>query len=108
MAWQNNTAELCGTVDAPGAFSHRSRGVDYYSFPLLTCRLSGAEAAASASPATEEKDNLVTQKVEESELVVGRKPGQEAGEIDDLSDVKDIFDFLLGKPDSGSDDQKEG
>ena len=42
LAWQNNTAELCGTVDAPGVFSHRSRGVDYYSFPLLTCRLSGA------------------------------------------------------------------
>ena len=43
MAWQNNSAELCGMVDAPGVFSHRSRGVDYYSFPLLTRRLSGAE-----------------------------------------------------------------
>ena len=42
MAWQNNTADLCGTVDAECVFSHRSRGVDYYSFPLLTRRLSGA------------------------------------------------------------------
>ena len=42
MAWQNNTAQLCGMVDAAGVFSHRSRGVDYYSFPLLTRRLSGA------------------------------------------------------------------
>ncbi len=41
MAWQNNTADLCGTVDAECVFSHRSRGVDYYSFPLLTRRLSG-------------------------------------------------------------------
>ncbi len=42
MAWQNNTALLCGTVDADSVFSHRSRGADYYSFPLLTRRLSGA------------------------------------------------------------------
>ncbi len=42
MAWQNNTARLCGTVDADSVFSHRSRGADYYSFPLLTRRLSGA------------------------------------------------------------------
>ncbi len=41
MAWQKNTADLCGTVDAECVFSHRSRGVDYYSFPLLTRRLSG-------------------------------------------------------------------
>jgi hypothetical protein len=41
LAWQNNTADLCGTVDAECVFSHRSRGVDYYSFPLLTRRLSG-------------------------------------------------------------------
>lgn len=41
MAWQNNMAELCGRLDAPVDFSHRSRGVDYYSFPLLTHRLSG-------------------------------------------------------------------
>ncbi len=41
MAWQNNTAALCGTVDAQAVFSHRSRGVDYYSFPLVTRRLSG-------------------------------------------------------------------
>jgi hypothetical protein len=42
LAWQNNTARLCGTVDADSVFSHRSRGADYYSFPLLTRRLSGA------------------------------------------------------------------
>ncbi|MBR4692103.1 MAG: single-stranded DNA-binding protein [Oscillospiraceae bacterium] len=41
MAWQNNTAALCGRMDAPAAFSHRSRGVDYYIFPLVTRRLSG-------------------------------------------------------------------
>ena len=42
MAWQNNAAALCGVMDAPAAFSHRSRGVDYYAFPLVTRRLSGA------------------------------------------------------------------
>lgn len=42
MAWQNNTAALCGVMDAPADFSHRSRGVDYYVFPLVTRRLSGA------------------------------------------------------------------
>ncbi len=41
MAWQNNTAALCGVMDAPADFSHRSRGVDYYVFPLVTRRLSG-------------------------------------------------------------------
>ena len=42
MAWQNNTAALCGEVGAEPSLSHRSRGVNYYSFPLVTRRLSGA------------------------------------------------------------------
>jgi len=37
-----NRAELCGTVaEAPG-FSHESRSIRFYSFPLTACRLSGA------------------------------------------------------------------
>lgn len=37
-----NRVELCGTVlDDPG-FSHESRGIRFYSFPLQTRRLSGA------------------------------------------------------------------
>ena len=42
MAWECNSARLCGSVEAPPEFSHRNRGVDYYSFPLVTRRLSGA------------------------------------------------------------------
>lgn len=43
MAWQNNSALLCGEADAAPAFSHASRGSAYYSFPIRTRRLSGAE-----------------------------------------------------------------
>lgn len=42
MAWQNNSAALCGAVGGEPALSHTSRGVSYFSFPLLTSRLSGA------------------------------------------------------------------
>ncbi len=42
MAWECNSARLCGRVEAPPEFSHRNRGVDYYGFPLVTRRLSGA------------------------------------------------------------------
>ncbi len=43
MAWQNNTAALCGEVGREPILSHRSRGVNYFSFPLVTRRLSGAQ-----------------------------------------------------------------
>ena len=43
MAWQNNTAALCGEVGSQPVLSHRSRGVNYFSFPLVTRRLSGAQ-----------------------------------------------------------------
>ncbi len=42
MAWQNNSALLCGEMGAEPILSHRSRGVNYYSLPLVTRRLSGA------------------------------------------------------------------
>ena len=37
-----NYAELCGVLAAPPAYSHSSRGEDFYVFPLDTKRLSGA------------------------------------------------------------------
>lgn len=40
--YSGNRAELCGSVAAPARFSHESRGVRFYSFPLETLRLSGA------------------------------------------------------------------
>lgn len=36
-----NRAELCGTVTAPPRYSHESRGIRFYTFPLRTRRLSG-------------------------------------------------------------------
>ncbi len=41
MAWQNNTAELRGTLEGPPELSHISRGMEYYGVTLLTRRLSG-------------------------------------------------------------------
>jgi len=43
VAWENNTALLCGEMVSGPELSHISRGVAYYRFPLLTRRLSGAE-----------------------------------------------------------------
>ena len=37
-----NRAELCGSIAAPARFSHESRGIRFYTFPLETLRLSGA------------------------------------------------------------------
>lgn len=37
----NNYARLCGTMAAAPAFSHSSRGLDFYQFPLTVQRLSG-------------------------------------------------------------------
>ena len=37
-----NRAELCGVVTQPPEFSHESRGIRFYTFPLETLRLSGA------------------------------------------------------------------
>ena len=37
----NNYARLCGVITAAPAFSHSSRGLDFYSFPLTVERLSG-------------------------------------------------------------------
>ncbi len=37
-----NRAELCGEVAAPPRFSHESRGIRFFTFPLETRRLSGA------------------------------------------------------------------
>lgn len=36
-----NRAELCGVVVEPARFSHESRGIRFYTFPLQTLRLSG-------------------------------------------------------------------
>ena len=36
-----NRAELCGVAAAPPRFSHESRGIRFYTFPLQTRRLSG-------------------------------------------------------------------
>ncbi len=36
-----NRAELCGAVAAPPVFSHESRGIRFFTFPLRTRRLSG-------------------------------------------------------------------
>lgn len=41
LAWQHNTAELCGVVGGEPTLSHISRGIWYESFPLLASRLSG-------------------------------------------------------------------
>lgn len=38
----SNRAELCGTVTAAPRYSHESRGIEFYTFPLETRRLSGA------------------------------------------------------------------
>jgi primosomal replication protein N len=37
----SNRAELCGMVAEPPHYSHESRGIRFYTFPLETCRLSG-------------------------------------------------------------------
>ncbi len=37
----NNYVRLCGTMAAAPAFSHSSRGLDFYHFPLTVERLSG-------------------------------------------------------------------
>ncbi len=37
----NNYARLCGVMAAAPAFSHSSRGLDFYTFPLTVERLSG-------------------------------------------------------------------
>ena len=37
-----NRAELCGSIAAPVRYSHESRGIRFYTFPLETLRLSGA------------------------------------------------------------------
>ncbi len=42
MAWQNNTAELCGLIGGMPELSHISRNMEYYSVPVITERLSGA------------------------------------------------------------------
>ena len=47
MAWQNNTAELRGTLEGAPELSHISRGQEYYGFTLLTRRLSGAADRAN-------------------------------------------------------------
>ncbi len=36
-----NRAELCGTVTALPRYSHESRGIRFFIFPLQVCRLSG-------------------------------------------------------------------
>ncbi len=47
MAWQNNTAELRGTLAGPPELSHISRGTEYYAVTLITRRLSGARDRAN-------------------------------------------------------------
>lgn len=39
----NNRVELCGAVESEPVFSHESRGIRFYTFPLLAERLSGTE-----------------------------------------------------------------
>ena len=41
MIYENNCIKLCGSVAAPPVFSHTGRGLDFYTFPLETRRLSG-------------------------------------------------------------------
>lgn len=40
--FSGNRAELCGRIAAPARYSHESRGIRFYTFPLETLRLSGA------------------------------------------------------------------
>ena len=47
MAWQNNTAELLGTLEGPPERSHVTRGTEYYGLTLLTRRLSGTPDRAN-------------------------------------------------------------
>ena len=47
MAWQNNTAELRGTLAGPPELSHISRGTEFYAVPLITRRLSSARDRAN-------------------------------------------------------------
>ncbi len=47
MAWQNNTAELRGTLAGPPELSHISRGTEYHTLTLITRRLSGARDRAN-------------------------------------------------------------
>jgi single-strand DNA-binding protein len=42
LAWQNNTAEICGLTGGVPELSHISRNVEYYTLPVITERLSGA------------------------------------------------------------------
>ncbi len=42
MEQSSNLAVLCGTVNAPPAFSHSARGESFYTFALEVQRLSGA------------------------------------------------------------------
>ena len=39
----NNSVELCGTAAADPIFSHKSKEWEFYTLPLIVCRLSGAE-----------------------------------------------------------------
>ena len=39
----NNSVELCGTAAAEPMFSHKSKEREFYTIPLVVCRLSGAE-----------------------------------------------------------------
>ena len=39
----NNMVELCGTAAAEPVFSHKSKEREFYTLPLVICRLSGAE-----------------------------------------------------------------
>lgn len=39
----NNMVELCGTAAAEPVFSHKSKEREFYTLPLVVCRLSGAE-----------------------------------------------------------------
>lgn len=39
----NNMVELCGTAAAEPVFSHKSKEREFYTMPLVVCRLSGAE-----------------------------------------------------------------
>ena len=47
MAWQNNTAELRGTLLSEPELSHISRGMEYYGLAVLTRRLSGTPDRAN-------------------------------------------------------------
>ncbi len=57
----NNYARLCGVMTAPPAYSHSSRGLDFYHFPLTVERLSGNTDTLNILVRKEQLDTFETE-----------------------------------------------